>query len=296
MPMHSPDAFDFAARRLSTHPQKEDTMAKKALCVGINDYPGEGSDLNGCVNDAKAWADLLIKNYSFPSGSVKLLLDGQATKNGILDGLKKLLAGAKAGDALVFTNSSHGTYLADKSGDEPMYDEALCPFDCDQNLIVDDELRELFSGLAKGVALTVISDSCHSGTVTRAAINENIPWLKTPDDRRVRFFHPSLIGKSVLSNPFQAIDRSKVKHPQWKMKDVLLSGCTASEYSYDALIGGKYHGAMTYFAIQAIREANCNITYAQLHTRLLYLLDEAGYPQHPQLEGPAGRKKQRIFT
>ena len=29
-------------------------MTKKALCVGINDYPYEGSDLNGCVNDAKA--------------------------------------------------------------------------------------------------------------------------------------------------------------------------------------------------------------------------------------------------
>jgi hypothetical protein len=271
-------------------------MAKKALCVGINDYPGEGSDLNGCVNDAKAWADLLIKNYSFPSGSVNLLLDAQASKAGIMDGLKKLLAGAKSGDVLVFTNSSHGTYLADTSGDEAMYDEALCPFDCDQNLIVDDELRALFSGLAKGVALTVISDSCHSGTVTRAAINENIPWLKTPDDRRVRFFHPALIGKSVLSNPFQAVDRSKVKHPQSKMKDVLLSGCTASEYSYDALIGGKYHGAMTYFAIQAIREADYAITYSQLRTRLLYLLDEAGYPQHPQLEGAAANKKKRVFS
>ena len=271
-------------------------MAKKALCVGINDYPGEGSDLNGCVNDAKDWADLLIKNYSFPSGSVKLLLDFQATKAGVMDGLKKLLSGAKSGDVLVFTNSSHGTYLADSSGDEPFYDEALCPFDCDQNLIVDDDLREFFAGLPKGVALTVISDSCHSGTVTRAAINENIPWLRTPDDRRVRFLHPSLIGKGVLSNPFHAANRSKVKYPQSKMKDVLLSGCTASEYSYDALIGGKYHGAMTYFALQAIREANYDLTYSQLRSRLLYLLDEAGYPQHPQLEGNAANKKKRIFS
>ncbi len=27
-------------------------MAKKALCIGINDYPGTGSDLAGCVNGA----------------------------------------------------------------------------------------------------------------------------------------------------------------------------------------------------------------------------------------------------
>jgi hypothetical protein len=80
------------------------------------------------------------------------------------------------------------------------------------------------------------------------------------------------------------------------MKVVLLSGCTASEYSYDALIGGKYHGAMTYFALQAIREANYDLTYSQLRSRLLYLLDEAGYPQHPQLEGAAANKKKRIFS
>ena len=26
-------------------------MAKKAFLVGINDYPGSGSDLKGCVDD-----------------------------------------------------------------------------------------------------------------------------------------------------------------------------------------------------------------------------------------------------
>ena len=30
-------------------------MAKRALCIGINDYPGTGSDLAGCVNDAHDW-------------------------------------------------------------------------------------------------------------------------------------------------------------------------------------------------------------------------------------------------
>ncbi|WP_349769079.1 caspase family protein, partial [Zoogloea sp.] len=27
-------------------------MSKKALCIGINDYPGTQNDLSGCVNDA----------------------------------------------------------------------------------------------------------------------------------------------------------------------------------------------------------------------------------------------------
>ncbi|MDH5616880.1 MAG: caspase family protein, partial [Acidimicrobiia bacterium] len=40
-------------------------MKKKALCVGINDYPIAGSDLRGCVNDATGWAALLADHYDF---------------------------------------------------------------------------------------------------------------------------------------------------------------------------------------------------------------------------------------
>jgi hypothetical protein len=31
-------------------------MSKRALCIGINNYPGTHMDLNGCVNDANDWA------------------------------------------------------------------------------------------------------------------------------------------------------------------------------------------------------------------------------------------------
>jgi hypothetical protein len=276
--------------------KRRQNVAKKALCVGINDYPYDGSDLNGCVNDAQAWAELLTSNYDFAKEDVKLLLDADATKANMMAGLEDLLAGASAGDVLVFTNSSHGTYVADTSGDEPMYDEALCPYDCADNLIVDDELRELFSDLPKGVRLTVISDSCFSGTVTRVAVGEVIPGLMTPDDRRVRFLSPALRGKDVLENPWKAKPKGKEKHPEEGMTEILLSGCTDKEYSYDALIGGTYHGAMTYFALQTIREFNYEMTYQQLHDRLLFLLDDAGYPQHPQAEGRLKNKKRAIFT
>jgi hypothetical protein len=271
-------------------------MSKKALCVGVNDYPYEGNDLNGCVNDANGWADLLVSHFNFVKSDVSLLIDAQATKAAILARLKTLLTGATAGDVLVFTNSSHGTYIADTSGDEPMYDEAICPYDCADNLLVDDDLRELFANLPKGVHLTVISDSCFSGTVTRAALSEALPGLKTPDDRRVRFLSPALRGDPILENPWKATPKSKGKYPESKMKEILLSGCSDKEYSYDALIGGKYNGAMTYFALQAIQAAAYKITLGQLHTRLINLLDDAGYPQHPQLEGRASNKKQLIFT
>jgi hypothetical protein len=271
-------------------------MTKKALCVGINDYPYDGSDLNGCVNDAMAWADLLVGHYGFPEENVVVLLDAEATKANIVAGLEDLVAGADEGDVLVFTNSSHGTYLADTSGDEPRYDEALCPYDCADELLVDDELRELFAGIAEGVSLTVISDSCFSGTVTRVAVGEVIPGLRTPDDRRVRFLSPALRGDAVLENPWKATPTSKEKYPESEMKEVLLSGCTDKEYSYDALIEGKYHGAMTYHALKAIQELDYQITNQQLHDRLRFMLDGAGYPQHPQLEGSRENKRRNVFT
>ena len=271
-------------------------MSKRAFCVGINDYPYDGSDLNGCVNDARAWAELLTNHFDFAASDVKLITDAEATKANVLDGLKNLLAGAQAGDVLVFTNSSHGSYVAETGGDEPTYDEIMCPYDIADNAVVDDELRELFSALPRDVHAVAIMDNCFSGTVTRAAISENIPGLRTPDDRRVRFLNPALRGDRVLPNPWKARPRRPDKYPESRMKEVLLSGCTDKEYSYDALIEGTYHGAMTYHAIKAIREANYKITYAQLHARLTYLVDEAGYQQHPQLEGRNANKKRQVFV
>lgn len=272
---------------------QESTGRRKALCVGINDYPYDGNDLNGCVNDARAWATLLVDHFDFPSSDVKLLLDSEATRKNMLKALKDLLAGASPGDHLVFTNSSHGSYVADKSGDEEKYDEILCPYDIDQNHIVDDELRKMFSGLKKGVRLTVVLDNCFSGTATRAMLGELIPGFQTPDDRRIRFLSPALRGMPVLENPWKARPKGKNKHPESRMKEVLLTGCTDREYSYDAYFDGVYHGAMTYYAQRAIREANYDLTYAQLHQRLQHLILD--YPQHPQLEGAHNNKRQKIF-
>ena len=263
-------------------------MASKALCVGINEYPGGQDDLKGCAIDAKAWAGLLVEHYDFPSSNVKVLLDSQATKAKMVAGLKALLAGAKAGDRLVFTNASHGTCVADDSGDEE-YDEAICPYDCDKNLLIDDELRELFTGLPAGVSLSVISDCCHSGTLTRAAVVD-------ANDRRARFLNPAHLGKRALKNPGRAQARSRQQHPEAQMKEILLAGCDPTEYAYDALIDGAYHGALTAMALTAIHAASYDITWQRLHTRVCSLLDAADYPQHPQLEGDGSNKKKRIFS
>ena len=90
-------------------------MAKRALCVGINDYPGTGSDLRGCVNDARDWEkELADRGYE-----VQILLDGAATRAGMVEALTALINEAKEGDCLVFTFSGHGSWQPDDDADEP---------------------------------------------------------------------------------------------------------------------------------------------------------------------------------
>jgi uncharacterized caspase-like protein len=267
-------------------------MARRALCVGINDYPGDEDDLRGCVNDAKAWSELLIEHFQFPKSNVALLLDGDATKARIVTALKKLVTEAEAGDVIVFTNSSHGTYVAAAGGDEA-YDEAICPFDCDEGeskLLLDDELYEIFGRIAEGASFTVISDSCHSGSLTRAVAPQGA------GGRKARFLDPRRIGLRELRDADSARSKSRAKRNQGAMRELLLSGCTQREYSWDDDLGGVPHGAMTYYALQSIRAADYSITWEDLHQRVRSRLDANGYPQHPQLEGTPENKKKPIFT
>ncbi|MGB9182094.1 MAG: caspase family protein [Pyrinomonadaceae bacterium] len=266
-------------------------MSKKAFCVGINDYPFEGNDLKGCVNDAEAWAALLKDHFDFTD--VKTLTDKNATKANIVAGIKNLLAGAKSGDILVFTNASHGTYVADTDGDEPGYDEALCPYDTDSNLLIDDELREIFTGIPSGVMLTVVSDSCHSGSVTRV--------LPGQAYRKARKLEPVVWGgKELTSEEMRAARKlqkgEKEKFPESGMREILLSGCKSNQTSADAFIANTFRGAMSYYAIKAITDANYKLTYEQLHNSLLPMLEDESYEQVPQLEGNDENKKRQIFT
>jgi hypothetical protein len=77
---------------------------------------------------------------------------------------------------------------------------------------------------------------------------------------------------------------------------VLISGCRDDEYSFDARMGGTFHGAMTYHAIQAIRAARYKITPAGLGRELNRRLPAAGFDQHPQVSGQAAARRRPLFT
>lgn len=263
-------------------------MAKRALFVGINDYPFEDLDLKGCVNDAQGWADLLAGHYDFPRSSIRLVTDAGATKKNVVAGLKRLLSRAKSGDVLVFGNSSHGSQVPDRDGDESMLDEVLCPYDCELENVRDDELRELFDAVPRGVRLTVILDNCHSGTGTRVAIGADSVY------RRPRYLPPRLAGAPESWSPDGK--RSGPRRPESKMREILLAGCEHDESSYDAAFDGTFHGAMTYAALRTIEAAKYRITYDELTRRVRRRLSQAEFDQHPQLEGTDANKRRQVFT
>ena len=114
-------------------------MTRRALCIGINDYPGTGSDLSGCVNDARDWAsELYSRGFEVDS-----LIDAQATRAAMTSAIHTLISSAQRGDTVVFTYSGHGTWVVDQDGDEvDGRDEALCPHDIStDNALLDDEIR-----------------------------------------------------------------------------------------------------------------------------------------------------------
>jgi metacaspase-1 len=124
-------------------------MSNRALCIGINNYPGTGSDLSGCVNDANDWAAELKKR----GFAVSKLLDKKATGANMRTAIGQLVSGAVSGDVVVVQYSGHGSYVADTDGDEPDgVDEVLCPHDIDsRGPLTDDELYDLFNDRKSGV-------------------------------------------------------------------------------------------------------------------------------------------------
>ncbi len=277
-------------------------MAKNALCIGINNYPGTHMDLQGCVNDANDWAAALAAR----GFKVAKLLDGQATKAAMVKAMNELIGTADKGDSLVITFSGHGTYQPDEDGDEADgLDEALCPYDLQTNgaALVDDEIRAIFGARKAGVRLVLISDSCHSGTVTRAARAEK------DADTRPRFMPmgnwlpAKLLPKDRAGKPATTMVAPAGTSPLLgaysnKLGDLLLSGCKEgpNNYSYDARIAGRFNGAFTHYALKALKALKEGATYADWHKAIVKYLPSASYPQSPQILGSEGARKGKVLA
>jgi hypothetical protein len=269
-------------------------MAKRALCIGINDYPGTDSDLAGCVNDAHDWAAVL-KDRGF---EVRVMLNKQATGKAIRSAIHSLVMDAKNGDSIVIQYSGHGSFVPDVDGDEvDGADECICPYDIERNgPIIDDELCEAYSHWPPGVKGVMISDSCHSGTVSRFAPITTPPTTKSRDapQRTVRFLPPSVYlperETAKLGNP--SIRRASAPK---RYGALLMAGCQDVEYSYDAYFEGRANGAFSFVAFGALSRLPLGSTYTDWFKEIRKVLPSRQYPQSPSLYGSASMKKWKVL-
>lgn len=264
----------------------------RALCVGIDDYPGTANDLQKCVQDAVNWGNLLKNKFKFTS--VQTLINNEATRANIRRMLSTLVEVSKPGDVLVFTFSGHGTSVPDAGKDEPDYkDEALVVYgQGSYDLLLDDELRLLLGKLRRGVRLAVVADCCHSGTITRAintagAMIPSVAICGDGQSRRIRYLPVSNISEDVLK---EVATRQKLLFSEKGMNHVLLAGCKSSEYSYEIAQGG----ALTHYATTLLRQ-NQRMTWLNFYNLLRKHLPAAIAPQTPQLEGPIEYKRLFVF-
>ena len=273
---------------------------KRSLHIGINDYPGTGSDLSGCVNDAKDWRKALEKR-GFKATS---LLDEEAKKADMLQAISKIVADTGKDDIAVITYSGHGTWVPDEDGDEADgRDEALCPYDImEGNILTDDELYEIFSKRSWSARIIFISDSCHSGSVSRASNRMMGTKRDTWKFPKTRFLAPEIYLKSSkfkgskrLLQTARRVENSP-KRSKIRAATVLFSGCKDTEFSYDAWFNERANGAFTYSALKTLKKLDKNASYNDWFKKIRKLLPHVQYPQTPQIVASRYQKnKWKVF-
>ena len=174
-----------------------------AILIGASTYPGleERYWLKGPANDVK-----LVETYlttaapvPFAAGNIAVLADGVTvppTLAAIRGAFADLTARVAPGDFVYLHFSGHGTQSPALDPDSELdgLDELFLPTDIGpwsdglgvvENALVDDEIGRLIDRLrAKGADVWAVFDSCHSGTVTRAAPmdGEEVRTRRLPPD------------------------------------------------------------------------------------------------------------------
>jgi Caspase domain len=159
--------IDYAAR----YPGGGDPNGRYAVLVGIDDYPGTGSDLPSSVDDVIVFREMLIADLGFSEENIVTITDQEAYRDHIISAFERHLGQAGPGGSAVFYYSGHGTQLDENVGSDVEADgkdEAIYVWGTDfrGSVLIDEEIGALANRLATTRVLVVL-DACNSGTGTR---------------------------------------------------------------------------------------------------------------------------------
>lgn len=266
-----------------------------ALFVGVNKYPHLPAEnqLGGCINDVELMQELMQKDFmqaKFDKIHIhQPIFDGEATKDNIVEAFRSHLGQAKEGDFALFYFSGHG--IREKTSIEAFREEEvdsniggiICTDfrapgkkDPGDTVLCDKELRYLIRELAEdssgGPRANVVAlfDCCHSGSNTRSVLTETIPARARQVMRQAL---PERDWKGFLFH-----DRPEVKKmvDQGKLLDeilppgqhIMMAACLEVELAWEAGTT-RSNGAFTQAFTEVVSQHRGDITYHDLHTRVL---------------------------
>lgn len=243
-----------------------------ALLVGINRYDNPAiPELHGCRNDIED-ALTLLRTRADPGTEVVplVLLDGAATRDAVIDGLRTHLGHATAGDTALFWFSGHGSEA--EVPDWAWFEE---PTGWLQTLVLadgrtagvpdlwDKELSVLLDGIARRARhVTVVLDSCHSEGATR----DTDPVRALPPE-------PPRTRDTLL----RATGNGEAP------EHVVLSACRRDERAAEQNVGGGWHGLFSWSLLEAMRRLGAGATYRQLTVAAQAEVAQRRAVQVPQL-------------
>jgi metacaspase-1 len=220
-----------------------------SLHVGLNKvdpahYNGWDGALNACefdANDMKAIAD----GGGFES---TLLLTQEGTAAAIMGAIENAAGQLGPGDLFFGTYSGHGGQVPDKNDEEEAdrSDETWVAYD---RQIVDDELYALWAKFQPGVRIVVLSDSCHSGTVTRnieADVPDVVASRENADAASPRYrAMPRDVMVGTYRDNRELYDGIQQKLPSSEKSEIgatalLISGCRDDQLSLDGFSNGLF--------------------------------------------------------
>jgi hypothetical protein len=259
-----------------------------SLHLGLNAvspaaYGGWSGELNACEFDANDMAAIA----KLRGMKATVLLTRQATRAKALAAVRAAAKALKSGDLFFLTYSGHGGQVPDVTGEEAdKKDETWCLYD---GQVIDDELYVELSRFAEGVRILVLSDSCHSGTVTRDSVPASSPdaprgrskmmppSVANRTYREHQAFYDKLqqdiaayTAKRGLPDPDEALAQVAVSNRRitlasaFKPSAILISGCQDNQTSMD----GDHNGAFTEKLLQVWNHDAYKGNYAKFHAQI----------------------------
>ena len=284
-----------------------------AVHIGLNavdpaHYAGWSGPLNACEADANDMAAIAKKSGMKST----VLLTQKGTRAKALAGIRAAAKKLKRGDLFLLTYSGHGGQVTDVTDEEPDgKDETWCLYDGE---LIDDELYAELSRFAAGVRVLVLSDSCHSGTVTRARPEPPPPGTRSkmmpPDIAEQTYLQNKAFYDKLQKTVSKEAGVGKLPDPdtmlalvatdprvarivkKFRPSAILISGCQDNQTSLD----GAHNGAFTEQLLKVWDSGAYKGDHVKFHALITSGLPSSQTPNLFPL-GPAAKfLKQKPFT